>query len=208
MRASVWLCFACGSHALLLPPSGLQVRPCASGLESSLWRARANQRQAHEQWQRSGLPMMSERVPSVNKQALVDAIAQKAGVSKKTAAVVLTATLDVIVDSVCDGHKVSLIGFGSFQSKDRPKREARNPKTGEKMIVEAVRLAPKLRTHPPLAPTQRDAGAFTRSLSLTSAVTACGASGYRPVIYVRQKLQRCRESPQPNGRLRAMGRVR
>eukprot|EP00900_Chrysochromulina_parva_P023463 jgi/Chrpa1/5750/Chrysochromulina_OHIO_Genome00012789-RA len=82
--------------------------------------------------------MMSERVPSVNKQALVDAIAQKAGVSKKTAAVVLTATLDVIVDSVCDGHKVSLIGFGSFQSKDRPKREARNPKTGEKMIVEAA----------------------------------------------------------------------
>jgi DNA-binding protein HU-beta len=165
MRASVWLCLACGSHALIFPPSGLQVRPRASGLESGLWRALANQRQAHEQWQRSGLPMMSERVPSVNKQALVDAIAQKAGVSKKTAAVVLTATLDVIVDSVCDGHKVSLIGFGSFQSKDRPKREARNPKTGEKMIVEAVRLAPKLRTHPALAPTQRDAGAFTCSLS-------------------------------------------
>ena len=146
-HAAVWLCLACGSHALLLPPSGLQVRPRASGLESGLWRALANQRQAHEQWQRSGLPMMSERVPSVNKQALVDAIAQKAGVSKKTAAVVLTATLDVIVDSVCDGHKVSFIGFGSFHSKDRPKREARNPKTGEKMIVEAVRLAPKLRTH-------------------------------------------------------------
>jgi hypothetical protein len=100
MRASVWLCFACGSHALLLPPSGPQVQPRASGLESSLWRARANQRQAHEQWQRSGLPMMSERVPSVNKQALVDAIAQKAGVSKKTAAVVLTATLDVNLPAV------------------------------------------------------------------------------------------------------------
>ena len=153
--------------------------------------------------------MMSERVPSVNKQALVDAIAQKAGVSKKTAAVVLTATLDVIVDSVCDGHKVSFIGFGSFHSKDRPKREARNPKTGEKMIVEAVRLAPKLRTHPPLAPTQRDAGALLAlSLSLTSAASSCGASGHRPDIYVRQKLQRCRESPQPDGRLRPMVRVR
>ena len=45
---------------------------------------------------------MSERVPSVNKQALVDAIAQKAGVSKKTAAVVLTATLDVIVELGCN----------------------------------------------------------------------------------------------------------
>ena len=51
--------------------------------------------------------------PSVSKQALVDAIALKAGVSKKTAGLVLSATLDVIVDSVCNGHKVSLIGFGS-----------------------------------------------------------------------------------------------
>ena len=82
--------------------------------------------------------MAAPSPPSVSKQALVDAIAVKAGVSKKTAALVLSATLDVIVDSVCDGHKVSLIGFASFQSKERPEREMRNPKTGEKMIVAAA----------------------------------------------------------------------
>jgi len=82
---------------------------------------------------------MSERgLPNVSKQALVDAIAQKAGVSKKTAAIVLGATLDVIVESVCDGHKVSLVGFGSFQSKLRPEREVRNPKTGDKIHVPAA----------------------------------------------------------------------
>lgn len=71
-------------------------------------------------------------------QALVDAIAAKAGVSKKTASLVLGATLDVIVDSVAEGHKVSLVGFGTFSAKDRPEREARNPKTGEKMTVAAA----------------------------------------------------------------------
>jgi DNA-binding protein HU-beta len=73
----------------------------------------------------------------VTKQALVDAVAKKAGVSKDTAAEVLTATLDVIVDSVSEGSKVSLIGFGTFRPKDRPAREARNPKTGEKFMVDA-----------------------------------------------------------------------
>ena len=52
------------------------------------------------------LMMADEKPSSVTKQALVDAIAAKAGVSKKTAQLVLGATLDVIVDSVAQGHKV------------------------------------------------------------------------------------------------------
>ena len=48
------------------------------------------------------------------------------------------AALDVIVESVTKGNKVSLVGFGTFSSKARPEREARNPKTGEKMIVSAA----------------------------------------------------------------------
>ncbi|KAL1520862.1 hypothetical protein AB1Y20_022423 [Prymnesium parvum] len=74
---------------------------------------------------------------TVSKQEMVDAIALKAGVSKKTAAIVLASTLDVIVESVASGNKVSLIGFGTFDSKDRPEREGRNPKTGEKMLLKA-----------------------------------------------------------------------
>ena len=62
----------------------------------------------------------------------------EAGVPKKTAALVLGAALDVIVEQVSEGNKVSLVGFGTFNSKDRPTREGRNPKTGEKMIVAAA----------------------------------------------------------------------
>lgn len=75
---------------------------------------------------------------AVSKQEMVDAIAVKAGVSKKTAALVLASTLDVIVESVASGNKVSLVGFGTFDSKERPEREGRNPKTGEKMTVKAA----------------------------------------------------------------------
>jgi len=59
----------------------------------------------------------------------------KAGVSKKMANQVLGAALDVIVESVSNGDKVSLIGFGTFHRKVRPAREGRNPKTGEKMYL-------------------------------------------------------------------------
>ena len=75
---------------------------------------------------------------AVSKQALVDAISAKAGVSKKTASEVLAATLDVIVESVADGNKVSLVGFGTFDSKERPERMGRNPKTGEEMTIQAT----------------------------------------------------------------------
>ena len=75
---------------------------------------------------------------AVSKQEMVDAIATKAGVSKKTAALVLSSTLDVIVESVASGNKVSLVGFGTFDSKERPEREGRNPKTGEKMTIKAA----------------------------------------------------------------------
>jgi len=74
---------------------------------------------------------------SISKDALVGAIAEKAGVSKKTAGLVLSATLDVIVDSVCQGSKVSFLGFGTFRAKERPAREVRNPRTGEKIAVDA-----------------------------------------------------------------------
>eukprot|EP00324_Dicrateria_rotunda_P011181 CAMPEP_0206175932 /NCGR_PEP_ID=MMETSP1474-20131121/56599_1 /ASSEMBLY_ACC=CAM_ASM_001110 /TAXON_ID=97495 /ORGANISM="Imantonia sp., Strain RCC918" /LENGTH=138 /DNA_ID=CAMNT_0053586591 /DNA_START=66 /DNA_END=482 /DNA_ORIENTATION=- len=87
--------------------------------------------------QRVGVSPASVQM-AVSKQALVDAIAAKAGVSKKTAGMVLSASLDVIVESVAAGNKVSMVGFGTFDSKERPEREGRNPKTGEKMIVAAA----------------------------------------------------------------------
>ena len=84
---------------------------------------------------------------SVSKGQLVDAISEKAGVSKKTAAAVLGSALDVIVESVANGDRVSLVGFGTFDSKERAAREGRNPQTGEKMQLAGARATPRRLTH-------------------------------------------------------------
>merc|ERR1712060_915921 len=84
-------------------------------------------------WRVASVQQRAARVPcmAVSKGELVDAIAERAGVSKKMAGTVLTAALDVIVESVANGDKVSLVGFGTFDSKERAARDGRNPKTGE-----------------------------------------------------------------------------
>ncbi|MCG9890864.1 MAG: HU family DNA-binding protein [Thermosynechococcaceae cyanobacterium MS004] len=74
----------------------------------------------------------------MNKGELVDAIAEKANVTKKDADAILNATLDIIIESVASGEKVSLVGFGTFEKRDRAAREGRNPKTGESMTIAAT----------------------------------------------------------------------
>ncbi|MBH8566702.1 HU family DNA-binding protein [Nostoc sp. CENA67] len=74
----------------------------------------------------------------MNKAELVDAIATKANVTKKEADAVLTATIETIMETVSSGDKVTLVGFGSFERRDRKEREGRNPKTNEKMVIPAT----------------------------------------------------------------------
>jgi DNA-binding protein HU-beta len=76
----------------------------------------------------------------MNKGDLVDKVAEKANVTKKQADAVLTATLEAIVEAVSEGEKVTLVGFGSFERRDRAAREGRNPKTGDKMVIKATRV--------------------------------------------------------------------
>lgn len=76
----------------------------------------------------------------MNKGELVDAIATKAGVNKKVADATLTAALETIVEAVAAGDKVSLIGFGSFEPRDRQAREGRNPRSGEVMKIPATKV--------------------------------------------------------------------
>lgn len=76
----------------------------------------------------------------MNKGELVDAIAEKTNVTKKQADAVLTAALETIVDAVSDGDKVTLVGFGSFEGRERKAREGRNPKTGEAMEIPATKV--------------------------------------------------------------------
>jgi len=76
----------------------------------------------------------------MNKGELVDQIAQKAVVTKKQADAVLSATIEAIMEAVSEGDKVTLVGFGSFESRDRKAREGRNPKTGDKMEIPATKV--------------------------------------------------------------------
>ena len=74
----------------------------------------------------------------MNKAELIDAIAEKTNVTKKEADAVLSATLETIVDAIASGEKVTLVGFGSFEKRDRQAREGRNPKTGETLTIAAT----------------------------------------------------------------------
>ncbi|MGV2827047.1 HU family DNA-binding protein [Myxosarcina sp. GI1(2024)] len=76
----------------------------------------------------------------MNKGELVDRISQKATVTKKQADAVLTAAIETIMEAVSEGDKVTLVGFGSFERRDRKEREGRNPKTGEKMSIPATQV--------------------------------------------------------------------
>jgi DNA-binding protein HU-beta len=77
---------------------------------------------------------------SMNKGELVNAIADKTGVTKKQADVTLSAAVDVIIDAVSNGDKVTLVGFGSFEPRDRKARNGRNPQTGKKLKIPATRV--------------------------------------------------------------------
>ncbi|MFB8795914.1 MAG: HU family DNA-binding protein [Microcoleus sp.] len=74
----------------------------------------------------------------MNKSELVELAATKAETTKKAANALLDALINSITQAVADGEKVTLVGFGSFEAKERKAREGRNPKTGEKMDIPAA----------------------------------------------------------------------
>ncbi|MCP2732525.1 HU family DNA-binding protein [Limnofasciculus baicalensis] len=76
----------------------------------------------------------------MNKGELVDKVAEKAAVTKKQADAVLSAALEAIMEAVSEGDKVTLVGFGSFESRERKAREGRNPKTGDKMEIPETKV--------------------------------------------------------------------
>ncbi len=76
----------------------------------------------------------------MTKDELVDEVAKNSDLSKKDAEVIVQTVLDSIVDSLKQGEKVELRGFGSFRLRDRAPRQGRNPKTGEKVFVPAKKV--------------------------------------------------------------------
>ena len=73
----------------------------------------------------------------MNKNELISAVAEKSGLSKKDSEKALNAALETITAKVAAGEKVQLIGFGTFELRERAEKQARNPRTGEKMTVPA-----------------------------------------------------------------------
>ena len=67
----------------------------------------------------------------MNKKDLVQKIAETNELTKQQAADVLDTVLDSIGDAIAAGDKVQLLGFGTFEKRERPARIARNPRTGE-----------------------------------------------------------------------------
>jgi DNA-binding protein HU-beta len=74
----------------------------------------------------------------MNRGELVDAIAAKAEVTKKDADTLIGAVLDTIMEAVAAGDKVTLVGFGSFEARERAAREGRNPQTGKTLQIPAT----------------------------------------------------------------------
>ncbi len=73
----------------------------------------------------------------MNKTELIAAISEKTGLTKKDSDAALCAVIDSITDALKDGDKVSLIGFGTFEVRERAARVGQNPQTGAKINIPA-----------------------------------------------------------------------
>ena len=76
----------------------------------------------------------------MNKAELVSTVAEKSGLSKKDSELAINAVFECITESLKAGDKVSLVGFGIFDVKERAERMCKNPRTGESVLSPAVRV--------------------------------------------------------------------
>ena len=76
----------------------------------------------------------------MNKGELIASVAEKAELSKKDADKVVAAVLDSVSDALVAGDKVQIIGFGTFEVRERASRVGRNPKTGEELKISASKV--------------------------------------------------------------------
>ena len=76
----------------------------------------------------------------MTKRELIETVSSKAEITKKEADIVVNATLDAIIEGLTSEGKVIIPGFGSFEVRNKTAREARNPRTGEKMRIAAKRV--------------------------------------------------------------------
>ncbi|HHU31667.1 MAG: HU family DNA-binding protein [Zhaonellaceae bacterium] len=76
----------------------------------------------------------------MNKTELVSSVAEKAEITKKEAEKVVGAIFSSIEEALAKGDKVQLVGFGTFEVRERAARTGRNPKTGEEITIAAAKV--------------------------------------------------------------------
>jgi len=75
-----------------------------------------------------------------NKADLVDKVADKTGLTKKDSNAAVEAVFDSIQEILAEEEKVQLIGFGTFEVRERAARKGRNPQTGEEIQIPATKV--------------------------------------------------------------------
>ena len=80
----------------------------------------------------------------MNKAEFVTALAEKTGMKKTEAEKAMKGFMDVVAETLKNGEKIFLVGFGTFEVAEREAREGRNPKTGKTMTIPASK-APKFK---------------------------------------------------------------
>ncbi len=73
----------------------------------------------------------------MNKTELIAAVAEKAELTKKDSEKAVGAVIDAVIEAVAAGDKVQVVGFGTFELRERAERMGRNPRTGEEMVIAA-----------------------------------------------------------------------
>jgi DNA-binding protein HU-beta len=76
----------------------------------------------------------------MNKTELVNAVAEGAEISKKDATKAVDTVFNSITESLKNGDKVQLIGFGNFEVRERAARKGRNPQTGQEIDIAASKV--------------------------------------------------------------------
>lgn len=76
----------------------------------------------------------------MNKSELVNAIAEKAGLTKVDAKNALDATIDAISEALANDDKIALVGFGTFATVEKSARQGINPRTKEKVEIAARKV--------------------------------------------------------------------
>lgn len=76
----------------------------------------------------------------MNKAELIPAVAEASGVSKKDTEAVIKATFEAIEKAMVNGDKVQVIGFGTFETRERAERVGKNPQTQETVTIPACKV--------------------------------------------------------------------